>query len=172
VAAPAIRLAGPGDAGAIADIHVDSWLVAYRGLLDQDYLDRLTVDGRTRQWERVLGERTTDRVWVAERDGRPVGFAHAGPSRDADLSPDTGELYTLYARPDVWGSGAGAALLAEVVASLAGDGYATAALWVLDTNARARRFYHRQGWAQVDGVRTQQFGASTVTDVRYGRPLL
>ncbi len=155
----------------IAAVHVASWLAAYRGLLDEEFLTGLSVGDRTRQWEQLLADRSSDQVWVVEVDGGVVGFAHAGPCRDAGLDPDTAELYTFYLHPGAWGLGAGRFLHDAVLARLAEAGFASVVLWVLDTNQRARRFYERQGWSQTVGVRTQRFGTSVVTDYRYGRPL-
>ena len=45
-------------------------------------------------------------------------------------------------------------------------------LWMLSTNDRARRFYLRQGWSQLSGQRTQEFGGQVVTDHRFGRTLV
>ena len=39
-----IRTATPEDARAIAEVHVASWRAAYRGVLPDTYLDRLSVD--------------------------------------------------------------------------------------------------------------------------------
>jgi len=41
-----IRPATPEDARAIAEVHVASWRYAYRGLLPDDVLDRLSVEER------------------------------------------------------------------------------------------------------------------------------
>lgn len=46
-------------------------------------------------------------------------------------------------------------------------GFASAALWVLEGNARARRFYHAHGWTP-DGARRPFMGA---TLLRLGRAL-
>ena len=41
-----VRSARPGDAEAIAQLHVASWRVAYRGIVDDAYLDALDVGAR------------------------------------------------------------------------------------------------------------------------------
>jgi hypothetical protein len=43
---PEIRRAGPGDELAVAGVHVRAWLAAYRGLIDDDYLDNLRPEDR------------------------------------------------------------------------------------------------------------------------------
>lgn len=39
-----VRPAVPGDARAVADVHVRAWRAAYRGLLTDASLDELSVD--------------------------------------------------------------------------------------------------------------------------------
>lgn len=54
---------------------------------------------------------------------------------------------------------------------LAAAGYRQATLWVLDSNWRARRFYHAGGW-QADGtVKTDDTRGFPLTEVRYRRLL-
>ena len=166
---PALRDAQPGDAEAIAAVHVASWRAAYRHLLPDDLLDGLSVDDRARWWRRLLEAPRGDHVVVAERDGATEGFVHValGPPD----GPDRGELVTLYLLPDRWGTGLGARLHDVGLDRLAGAGCAEARVWMLSTNERARRFYVRHGWERTPEVRIQQFRAATVVDHRFARAL-
>jgi len=166
-----VRAARPGDALPIAAVNVASWQKAYQGLLADAYLADLAVDDRIRHWEGLMGSLADDHLLVAEVGSSVVGYAHVGPSRDAEATPGTGELYSLYLHPDTWGTGIGRAIHDAALARLKEDGFALATVWVLGTNLRARRFYTRQGWWPVAGVRTQEFGGREVTDDRYGRTL-
>jgi len=166
-----VRDARPGDARAIAIVHVASWQAAYRGLLPDDYLAGLSVERRAEQWSGILADPSPGHVVVLDVGGRIAGFAHVGPSGDDDVPPATGELYTIYLHPDVWGRGGGGQLMESALGRLSGDGCTTVVLWMLSTNDRARRFYLGQGWSEVPGRRTQQFGGQVVTDHRFGRSL-
>ncbi|HEV2125724.1 MAG TPA: GNAT family N-acetyltransferase, partial [Chloroflexota bacterium] len=104
-------------------------------------------------------------VWVAERDGEIIGFCNTVPATE-ELA-GTAELQTLYLAPEVVGTGKGAALIRCALNDLRARGYGAAVLWVLDTNARARRFYEKGGW-QADGTeKTEQLWGITVREVRY-----
>ncbi len=103
-------------------------------------------------------------MFVAEEDGAIVGFASCGESRDMQ---GEGELYAIYALPDSWGSGAGPALMAAVVAALRTGGFDTARLWVLESNPRAQRFYEREGWSRDGGRREEEFLGVPVSEVRF-----
>ena len=104
---------------------------------------------------------------VGARNRREV----AGPVRDVDLGPTTGQLTTLYLAPDTWGAGTGRALHDATLERLATAGFDSAVVWMLSTNDRARRFYHRQGWARDRILRVQQFGGRVVIDHRLSRLL-
>jgi ribosomal protein S18 acetylase RimI-like enzyme len=150
-----IREAEPKDAEAIAGVHVRSWQAAYRGQLTDEYLDGLSVEERLEQHRGALRTPGDHRTWVAEEAGRVVGFAVTGPSQDADADDRTGELYAVYLEPDRFSSGIGKVLCDHALGDLRQRGFRTATLWVLETNAGARRFYEREGWA-ADGLVTSE----------------
>jgi GNAT superfamily N-acetyltransferase len=166
----AVRDAEPGDAATMAEVHVESWRGAYRGLMPQEVLDGLDVSARARLWTRIM-ERTDPArgaVLVAEDGAEVIGFAHVSPTRDADGDPSrTGEVGAIYLAPRAWGQGAGRVLMETAIARLAACGYADATLWVLDTNERARRFYAAAGWV-FDGTSKTE---DSLNEVRYRRSL-
>lgn len=169
-----VRAAGPDDAEQIAAVHVRSWQAAYHGLLPQEYLDRLYPAGRLARWRRTLDEtdQGTGGVIVAVTDGQVCGAAWFGPTRDTDTDPvRVGELIGIYLLPEAWGKGLGRKLLAAAVEHLAAAGYSQATLWVLDSNARARRFYAKAGWAEDGAVKQDDRLGFPITEVRYRRPL-
>ncbi len=93
-----------------------------------------------------------------------IGFASCGASRDAT---GEGELYAIYVLPEAWGSSAGRALLAAALEAMRTGGFATASLWVLDDNPRARRFYEREGWEHDGGRREEEILDVQISEVRY-----
>jgi ribosomal protein S18 acetylase RimI-like enzyme len=150
-----IREAQPADAEPIASIHVRAWQAAYRGQLDDGYLDGLSAADRLPTTRSMLESGPEDlRVWVAEEDGI-VGFAVTGSSQDADADRRTGELYAIYLEPDRVGTGLGRSLFEHAIEDLRRRGFGAATLWVLETNDLARRFYERAGWS-TDGTATSE----------------
>jgi GNAT superfamily N-acetyltransferase len=86
-----------------------------------------------------------DEVWVAEGDGRVVGF----------FALSDNVLFHLYVYPELHGQGAGS-LLFERVTELAPDGFR---LWVFQRNTQAREFYEHRGMRVVeltDGSRNEE----------------
>jgi GNAT superfamily N-acetyltransferase len=169
-----VRRAAPADAAPIAVVHVRSWQGAYRGLLPQEYLDGLDPADRTDRWRRALerDDWPAAGTLVAVSDGQVGGFANFGPTRDADAGASrVGEIAAIYVLPEAWGTGLGRGLMTAALSQLAAGGYETAALWVLDSNARARRFYDRAGWTADGSAKQDHIAGAPVTEVRYRRPL-
>jgi RimJ/RimL family protein N-acetyltransferase len=161
-----IRKATPADARSVAEVHVGSWRHAYRGMLPDEYLDRLSVDDREAMWREAFGEATSG-AFVAEAGDRIVGFASFGPSRDQDASARTGEIPAIYVEPSVLGAGVGRELMGAATAALSEIGYRRATLWVLEANERARRFYEKAGWTWDGTVDRHDFDCANEPVVRY-----
>jgi GNAT superfamily N-acetyltransferase len=154
-----LRLAVPADALAVARVHVRAWQAGYRGLLPGAYLDGLRAEDRAARYtfERPEGPRTT----VAVESEEILGFATIHGA----------ELSALHVDPDAWSTGVGRALIARARADLAAAGVAEAHLWLLAGNARAQRFYERDGWT-TDGLRrTDTVWGAAVDEIQYRRRL-
>jgi len=169
-----IRPARMQDVPEIAVVHVRSWQAAYQGLLPQAYLDGLDPSQRIGQWERSLSaaEWPDGGTLVAGAGGHLSGFVSYGPARDDDAdSRRAGEIYAIYLLPAAWGEGIGRELMAAALGRLGEAGFDPVILWVLDSNARARRFYEAGGWL-ADGAakRDDSFGVP-MTEVRYRKSL-
>jgi ribosomal protein S18 acetylase RimI-like enzyme len=162
-----IRDARPEDAPGLAVVHVASWQEAYRGLIDQAFLDSMDVEIRTETWNGILRQHR-GRVLVAESDGGIAGFCAVGQS----TNPGWGEIYAIYLDPRHWGRGLGGDLLAAGEQALSDEGEERALLWVLDANRRARAFYERQGWTKGKPIRIENIGGNDVTEVRYEKSLV
>jgi GNAT superfamily N-acetyltransferase len=144
-------------------VHVRTWQAAYREVLPADRLDALTVGQRVPLWERLLAN-PDQSTFVEDAGEGVVAFVNVGPSRERDAG---GELYAIYALPETWGTGVSHELMAAALDALRAAGHASAVLWVLEHNPRARRFYEREGWT-LDGARkVEQFLATDVAEVRY-----
>jgi GNAT superfamily N-acetyltransferase len=174
-----IRSASAADAAEIGAMQRDSWYAAYEGIIPPEFIDRATApDGgarirqsfRTRPWQRMI---------AAVEDGI-VGYASFGPERDVLGTPwphprtqagrdgQVAELYALYVHPAWWSTGTGRALMDQVLFKVRVGGYLRITLWVLEANARARRFYQLAGFAP-DGARHMLEDLGGVTEIRYRR---
>lgn len=165
-----IRSAKVDDAQQIAQVHVQSWQVAYKSLLPKSYLANLSVVARTEQWTQGISNSPT-LVDVCENEGQIVGFVAYGRARGNDAQVQQfGEVYAIYLLPEAWGQGYGQALLDVALHQLQNDGYIGVVLWVLDGNERAVQFYERNGFS-TDGTTAQEELTAGViaNEVRYIR---
>ncbi|MDQ0094095.1 hypothetical protein J2T21_001975 [Paeniglutamicibacter psychrophenolicus] len=78
-----IRAPRPGDAAALAELHLEIWAETHAGVLPASAWGEEARTGRIRMWGSICtAPRLGDRCAVAERDGRLVGLAGAGASQD------------------------------------------------------------------------------------------
>ncbi|NOY43134.1 MAG: GNAT family N-acetyltransferase [Planctomycetes bacterium] len=150
-----IRAAIDGDAAAIALVHITSWRSAYRGIIPDELLEGLDEAQRTAQWVANIAGNSI-RTIVADSDGRIVGFASFGSTRDDDECDDddptrVGEIQAIYVNPNEWSKGIGQSLCACAIEELSAQSYEQITLWVLKDNRRACRFYELAGF-DLDGT--------------------
>ena len=165
-----LRPAQPGDAMAVARVHVRSWQAAYRMLMPDEYLDQLRPEDRASRYDFSHADPARPYTMVAAEDGAILGFATTMPARDEDMH-DYGELCALYVHPDHWGRGLGVALAAAARTRLFDLGFRKALLWVLAGNARAERFYKLDRWTPDGTRRTDTLWGVEVNEIRYQRSL-
>ncbi len=168
----AIRRARLADAAAIAAVQVAAWRVAYRGLLPDDTLDRLSVEDAEARWQERI-DIAWGNTFVAEQDGHIAGFVAGGKSQDPDDDHETvGEVYVLYVYPETWRQGLGKALIETMIECLREARFQEAVLWVLRGNQQAIGFYEATGFV-ADGASQikQRADGTEMTLVRYRRRL-
>ena len=164
-----VRRALPADARAIAEVTVRGWQAAYRGLMPDEFLDGLSVPGREVAWREMLDRDAGGGVpaWLAERNGRAIGFLSSGPPRDADVPLPGAEVYAVYVLPEEWRTGIGRSLLETAVGHWRSHGATTLVLWVLEGNGPARAFYEAMGWVPDGGRQQLKIAATSLAEIRY-----
>ena len=129
-----IRPARPEDAERIVGIWAPGWRDGHLGHVPDELLAH-----RTREAFVPRVEAAIDRTRVAVVEEVVAGFTM--------LSGD--EVDQLYVDPAFRGSGVAAQLLADAAARLRAAGHPVPWLAVATGNARARRFYEREGWTDA-----------------------
>jgi len=151
-------------------VFTSAWRLGFKGILPQEFLDRLDPSASCARWEIDLDPARfgPPHFLVAETAGQVVGFSAFGPSRDEDASPGSGEVFAIHVAPEHWGEGVGTTLLSSTVLELRAIGLVRASLWVMERNERARRFYERHGW-RSDGTErdSTRFANVSIHELRY-----
>lgn len=160
-----IRFATISDAIRIAQIHVGTWQVAYRGIVPDSFLGTLSVEKRAEGWKRGI-EANPKLVLVAEDRNRIEGWIALGLGRDDDTKMD-GEIYAIYVSPDSWRRGIGRALMERGEAELWSRGLSRIVLWVLEQNDFACLFYQALRYAPDSRSKEVTFGETKLKEVRY-----
>ncbi len=149
------------DRMSISRVYERSWKFAYRGIIPQDYLDSIP-EGR---WAPNL-DREGWSTLVCVDGGEIVGTSSFCASR-FDEFPGWGEIGSLYLLPEQIGKGRGRALMDAALAAQKAQGYKKVFLWVLEENARARKFYERYGFSAAGDVLDSYIGGKALREVRY-----
>ena len=82
-----------------AYVHWKSWQEAYSGIVDQRYLDSLTLD----KCEKIAFRRT-DNVIIAKDGDSVIGFVGFGKYRNDELE-NAGEVFAIYILSQYYGKG-------------------------------------------------------------------
>ncbi len=150
-----IRIAGKEDVSAMFDIRVSvrENKATLEGLRNAG-IDAARVENYLMRY---------GRGWIAEDDGRPVGFA-VSDGRD-------GSVFALFVRPESERRGFGSALLKAAVGWLIAQGFDRPWLEV-GPGTRAHGFYLTRGWSETGRVSGEDIVLSftgSADSVRHGR---
>lgn len=101
-------------------------------------------------WSRLLAS-PAHRTWIAEIEGRPVGYAVAGPCKlpHPEVTASAGELQRIYVARSHQGVGLGKHLFEQAMAWLEAQGRRPIWIGVYSENHRAQRLYMSAGFQAV-----------------------
>ncbi|HZM79630.1 MAG TPA: GNAT family N-acetyltransferase [Candidatus Limnocylindrales bacterium] len=154
-----IARGGAADIEGVGSLHALSRLKTYK------FLNGYHPEVYAAHWRaRFEAERENHRLHVATADSAGqelIGFAYVGD----------GLLHAIHVHPDWIGRGVGQALIEVARRSLRELGFARAALWVLEENERACRFYERDGWVLSGQARLSEIEGVTTRQLEYARDL-
>lgn len=165
----AVRKAEIEDCRDLGRIHSESWKAAYKGIIPDSFLDKITAESREKRFLEAMSN-GLERNYVAFCENRIAGFICIGKCRDDDLDDTFGEIWGIYLHPAYWRQGIGTSLMAFGLDCLKNEGFKRVSLWVLEKNENARRFYEKFGF-RYDGTRKELDFDGIVYEIRYVRDL-
>lgn len=161
-----IRKAEVEDAPGIAEVHVESWKSAYKGIISNDYLNSLKMEDRLSLWVNNLSTAKDDApVFVAlNEEGNIVGFASFGVERENGKEKEA-ELYAIYLLNESKGKRLGTHLFYSGVLELIKHGFESVRVWALAENPSIK-FYEKFG-PRKDEIKTIQIGNAYYEEIAY-----
>lgn len=177
--ADSVRLALPGEAGAIAALQRRSWDETLPPSARETMLESVDADQMAQAWEQAISKppEARYRVLVAISGGSQesapqttvVGFASTLPCQDADAHPrDDGMIDAFVIDQPAQRQGHGSRLLNACADTLRADGFIRARCWLASTDDRGLAFLREAGW-QPDGAHREigtEDGTGRVKQVR------
>ena len=132
-----IRQAKKEDVRQIAEILVEDWQTAYRGIMDDAFLDSMSAD------QRYEIEVKRYQKFIVAADGDEIlGYAWLEVS---DEEPADCEVIALYVRYAKRNRGIGKLLMRHAVDHFRETGKKKMIIWCLKENAESRKFYEKIG---------------------------
>lgn len=159
-----MRRAVAADAPALAALVADG-LETYRAFAPAGW-DPATVAAEVGDFDTRLAPDTSYRAWVVEDDAGIAGVAGylpaAASGRGAVAEPDLAHLRHLFVARRAWGTSASRDLLACAVTDATARGFTAFRLFCAEGQARARRFYEREGWSPGTTIAETPLGLAVV----------
>jgi ribosomal protein S18 acetylase RimI-like enzyme len=160
-----IRRAGIADSAGIAQVQVTNYQVSYAELFAKHYLDDFTVEEQTHDWQDLFTKQPSEVVFVADLDGKIVGYALAR-AESREMPGYDSELVAFHVLPEYQKRGIGSRLFLETARHLQATGCCSLMLWTLKQNP-VRHFYAALG-GELRGHKEYEIDADRMTEVAYG----
>lgn len=157
-----IRQAREKDVMQIAEIMVEDWQTAYRGIMDDEYLDSLSAEQRYQ-----IEIKRFQKYTVASDNDEVLGYAW---NEMTDNEVADCEIMALYVRYSMRKRGIGKALMQNSMDCFREAGKKSMIIWCLKHNYESRKFYERMG-GKVYKDGTHRWGNRDYDIISYLYPL-
>ena len=140
-----IRQAVKEDSYSIAKLIVESWQTAYKGLIDDNYLNNLSISDRVIGWERnILNQNENNHIYVYEENEKILGVIRFGIP-DNEASNYNSEIHVLYVEPTLKRNGIGTKLFNFAKNYFIEKNTTNMIIWCLKNNLPSIKFYGKMG---------------------------
>lgn len=139
-----IRNVDEKDIPSIAEIQVNGWKTAYKGIIDDVVLNSMNKDNQT---ESFKGNYQKHGFAVAELKNEIVGFCRYADSNEftPDMQNIDCEITALYVKPSLKYNGIGTKLFQFVTDEFKCKNKTKMLLWCLKDNEPSKKFYTKLG---------------------------
>ncbi len=160
------RKAKKSDAKILAYIHTESWRTAYRGILNDTYLDSDVYADRINVWSQKMANiDDKTHIIIAFGNKKPVGFICLINDFDTKYGALIDNLHVL---PEWKGEGIGRILMQKVKKWVSQNSNPKCYyLWVYEANTAAIAFYEKMGGICVEKCMIDNPGGGEAMVRRY-----
>ena len=160
-----IRNAKKEDLWSVSSINVKAWKSAYRGIVDDEFLNDLKVEDK---YNKILKEYNGKGIIIAEINNEVVGFCRYTINNlfSQDLNDIDCELCAIYVKPDMKRQGIGKTLFYYVTKEQKENNNKNMILWCLKENYNSRKFYEKMGGI-LYGEKEIEIGEKKYKEVGY-----
>lgn len=132
------------DLKSVAEITVNGWKTAYRGIIDDEFLDNLSIE---ENYKTRLNDYAENGFVVAVLNNEVVGFGRyrTGNYYKEEYPNVDSEIVALYVKPEYKYNGIGKKLVNYVINQFKENGYTQMIIWCLKDNYPSRAFYEKMG---------------------------
>lgn len=160
-----IKYAKITDSDILGQIHSQSWKAAYKNIIPDEILNNITAEKRAKFFEKAIADGLEEDA-IIYQDDTALGLICIGKCRDLNLDNSFGEIWGIYLLPEYWNLGIGSRLMNWGINELRNKGYSKIALWVLEDNLNAIKFYEKHGF-KFDGTIKEIFIGKNLNECRY-----
>ncbi len=139
-----IRNINENDIPSVAEIQVDGWKTAYKGIIDDIILNSMNKDEKI---ERFKSNYQKNGFIVAEFENKVVGFCRYSDNNEftPDIQDTDCEITALYVKSDLKYNGLGTKLFQFVINEFKTKNKTKMILWCLKNNEPSKKFYTKMG---------------------------
>lgn len=148
-----IRYANKDDANTLALINSKSFQQAFNGIIPDVFLkERFSYERLKDRLYKELNEGTTSSC-IMYKDDTPIGMLTFAKDDHKERDNSEIDIWRIYILPEHWGQNLGVEFINWVIEELKRKGYLKIALWVVEENIRARKFYEKIGFTHEGETR-------------------
>ena len=153
------------DIESVVGIQIDGWKSAYKGIVDDNFLNSMNRNERIEKRKKDYKE---NGFIVAELNNQVVGFCRYIDNNrfTQDILDIDCELLALYVKPDLKYKGIGTRLFQFVINEFKSKNKTKMILWCLKDNEPSKKFYTKMG-GKIMQERTIEIGEKEYLEIRF-----
>lgn len=160
-----IRKVKREDIEQVVDIQVTGWQTAYRGIIDDEYLNNMSREEKIKKRQKDFNE---NGFIVAEIEDKVIGFCRYSDTNKYEIEKENidCELLALYVRYEYKYMGVGTKLFTFVKDKFKEMNKKKMIIWCLKENESAKKFYTKMG-GRIITEKDIEFGEKKYKEVGF-----